>query len=61
MEGLGFILDSATYYNTVRHNLRSANDYQTMQGFLVALADAGFLWRSRVECEGARKRRWMRI
>jgi hypothetical protein len=51
IEGLGFIIDSTTYYNTVRHNQPSADDYQTIQGLLVALADAGFLWRSRVEYE----------
>jgi hypothetical protein len=51
MEGLGFTIDSATYYNTVRHNRPSADDCQTIQGLLVALADAGFLWRSRVEYE----------
>ena len=27
MEGLGFTIDSATYYNTVRHNRPSADDY----------------------------------
>ena len=41
MEGLGFTIDSATYYNTVRHNRPSADDCQTIQGLLVALADAG--------------------
>jgi hypothetical protein len=51
MEGLGFTIDSTTYYNTVRHNRPSADDCQTIQGLLVALADAGFLWRSRVEYE----------
>jgi hypothetical protein len=51
MEGLGFTIDSTTYYNTVRHNRPSADDCQTIQGLLVALADANFFWRFRVECE----------
>ena len=42
MEGLGFTIDSSTYYNTVRHNRISSDDSQTIQGLLVALADAGF-------------------
>ena len=51
IEGLGFTIDSTTYYNTVRCNRPSTDDCQTIQGLLVALADAGFLWRSRVEYE----------
>ena len=51
MEGLGFTIDSSTYYNTVRHNRPSPEDSQTIQGLLVALADAGFRWRCRVEVE----------
>ena len=51
MEGLGFTIDSTTYYNTVHHNRPSADDCRTFQGLLVALADAGFLCRSRVEYE----------
>jgi hypothetical protein len=51
MEGLGFTIDSSTYYNTVRHNRPSSDDSQTIQGLLVALADAGFRWRCRVEVE----------
>ena len=42
MEGLGFTIDSSTYYNTVRHNRPSSDDCQTIQGLLVALEDAGF-------------------
>jgi hypothetical protein len=51
MEGLGFTIDPTTYYNTVRHNRPSPEDCQTIQGLLVALADSGFLWRTRVEVE----------
>jgi hypothetical protein len=51
MEGLGFTIDSSTYYNTVRHNRPSSDDSQTIQGLLVALADAGFRWRCRVGIE----------
>jgi hypothetical protein len=51
MEGLDFTIDSTTYYNTVRHNRPCVDDCQTIQDLLVALADAGFLWRSRIEYE----------
>ena len=51
MEGLGFTIDSTTYYNTVRHNRPSADDCQTIQGLLVALADAGFRWHCRIKIE----------
>ena len=51
LEGLGFTIDSTTYYNTVHHNRPSADDCRTFQGLLVALADPGFLCRSRVEYE----------
>ena len=49
MEGLGLTIDSTTYYNTVRHNRPSSEDYQTIQGLLVTLADSGFIWRCRVK------------
>jgi len=37
MEGLGFTIDSTTYYNTVRHNRPSVDNYQTIQGLLVCV------------------------
>jgi len=51
MEGLGFTIDSSTYYNTVRHIRPRSDDSQIIQGLLVAQADAGFRWRCRVEIE----------
>ena len=51
-EGLGLTISSKTYYNLVRTKLPDKDDAgETIQGLLIALEDAGFLFRIRVAVE----------
>ena len=48
-EEIGLTLTAKEYYNTVRYQVIQRNDNKTIEGLLVALDEAGFIWRLRTE------------
>ena len=50
-EEYGLIIDSKTYYNLVRNERGDKNKERIISGLLIALDDAKFKYRTRVETE----------
>ena len=48
-DDLGVIIDARTYYNLVRNSRGDKEQDITISGLLIALDDAGFHYRTRVE------------